>query len=116
MIDSKPLCYFACEHGRAARVGIKTVSIQDGNKATNIPLVETWQVGGNKIRVQYDSGATITLIGANTLRKFPANTYKLGRNRRVLCSAYVDSKTSCEMVQDVEITIMGKVFLALVIK
>ena len=116
VLDSQPLCFFACVHGRAMRTRTKAVSIQDGNKAINIPLVETWQVGGNEIRVQYDSGATITLIGRQALAKFPANAYKLGRNRRVLCSAYVDSKTSCEVVQDVEITFMGKVFLALVIK
>ena len=115
-LDSKPLCFYACVHGRAMRTRTKAVTIQDGSEAINIPLVETWQVGGNEVRVQYDSGATITLIGSNTLKKFPAHTYKLGRNRRVLCSAYVDSKTSAEMAQDVEITVMGKVFLALVIK
>ena len=33
-----------------------------------------------------------------------------------MCSAYVDSKTLCETMQDVEVTFMGKTFFALVIK
>ena len=98
------------------RTRTKGVSVQVGSDAVNVPLVETWQVGGNAVRVQYDSGATITLIGAKTLAKFPASAYKLGQNRKVLCSAYIGSKTSCEMVRDVEVTFMGKTFLALVIK
>ena len=90
--------------------------IQVGNNTVNVPLIETWQVGRNKVRVQYDSGATITLIGAKTLTKFPADSYKLGQNRRIMCSTYVGSKASYEMVQDAEVTFMGKTFLALVIK
>ena len=40
----------------------------------------------------------------------------MGQNQRVMCSAYVGSKTSCETVQDVEVTFIGKAFFALVIK
>ena len=115
-LDLKPLCFFACEHGRAMRMRTKAVSIQIGGGTVNIPLVKTWQVGGNEVRVQYDSGATITLIGAGTLTKFPADSYKLGQNRRIMCSTYVGSKATYEMVQDVEVTFMGETFLALVIK
>ena len=81
-----------------------------------MPLLETWHVGNQQVWVQYNSGATITLIRAGTLAKFPEDMYKLGQNRRVMCSAYVDSKTSCETMQDVEVTFMGKTFFALVIK
>ena len=42
------------------------------------------------------------------MTKFPADSYRLGQNRKVMCSAYVGSKTSCEMVQDVEVTFMGR--------
>ena len=63
------------------RTRTKGVSVQVGSDAIDIPLVKTWQVGGNEVRVQYDSGATITLIGAKTLAKFPASVYRLGRNR-----------------------------------
>ena len=62
------------------RTRTKAVSIQVGNNAINIPLVETWQVGNQQVRVQYESGVTITLIGVKTLAKLPEDAYKLGQN------------------------------------
>ena len=52
MLDLKPLCFFTCEHGKVLRTRTKAVSIQVGNNAINVPLLETWHVGNQKVWVQ----------------------------------------------------------------
>ena len=114
-ISGQPLNFFACKHGKLFKVKTAVAVCRSGELTMSVPMVEEWNFGAGAMNVQYDSGASTTLINRETLRKIPTDMYRLGQVRTVLCSGYSGSKSSRETVQDVEINYKGVKFTGLVI-
>ena len=113
-LGGKRLAYFACPHGRA-EIKIKSAGCKIEQTITSVPLVEQWRWDEEVFQVQYDAGASSSLIWAETIKRVPRRDVRLGKRKRVAVAAYGAHLTEMVDIQEAELTYRGMKFPVMII-
>ena len=80
-----------------------------------IALSESWNIDGEEYIVQYDNGAQVCVVGADTMERLPESVYELGEKRVVTTGAWSEDLSQVIEVQDVVIAHGGHEFPCLIV-
>ena len=113
-LGGKKLAYFACPHGRT-EIKVKSAGCMIEQTVTVLPLVEQWRWDEEVFQVQYDAGASSSLIWAETIKRVPQRDVRLGKRRRVAIAAYGAHLSEMVVIQEAELTYRGVKFPVMII-
>ena len=113
-LGGKRLAYFACPHGKT-EIKVKSAGCKIEQTVTSVPLVEQWRWDEEVFQVQYDAGASSSLIWAETIKRVPQRDVRLGKRKRVAVAAYGAHLTEMVDIQEAELTYRGMKFPVMII-
>ena len=73
----------------------------------SVPLVETLNLGGTKIGIQYDTGCQLSLISRSALSTIPQYMYSLGPSYKMRVLTY-SGKARVILTTEVKLKLFGK--------
>jgi hypothetical protein len=93
----------ACMHNNQAPF----ISVSKVSTNQSVPLVETLNLGGTKIGIQYDTGCQLSLISRSTLSTIPQYMYSLGPSYKMKVLTY-SGKARVIHTTEVKLMLFGK--------
>ena len=93
----------ACMHSNQAHF----VTIPKVSANQSVPLVETLNLGGTKIGIQYDTGCQLSLISRSALSTIPQYMYSLGPSYKMKVLTY-SGKARVILTTEVKLKLLGK--------
>ena len=93
----------ACMHSNQAHF----VTIPKVSANQSVPLVETLNLGGTKIGIQYDTGCQLSLISRSALSTIPQYMYSLGPSYKMRVLTY-SRKARVILTTEVKLKLLGK--------